>query len=350
MDKVEKLKVFKEAEKMKAKIKPRIDLENRTKLETVIPLRVPFVIFVDPSDCCNFRCKFCPSGDLKLMKNVGRSLKTMDFELYKKIIDDICEFEKPIKVLRLYKDGEPFLNPRLAEMIKYAKEKKCAERIDTTTNASLLNPKINLKIIEAGLDRINISIEGINEKQYLEFSKYKINFEKLIANIHHFYDNRKDCEMIVKINGDIISDDDKEKFYEIFGEIADGVYIEHIMSCWPEFLIKGVEVNQEFGIYGQEIKEVNVCPYVFYSFSINSDGSASACFLDWARKLIIGDVKTESVKDIWNGVKLLKYQKMFLMKKRKEHPVCRDCGQMSHGLPDDIDQYSKMLLDRLDKK
>ena len=334
---------------MKAKIKPRIDLDNRTNLETVIPLSVPFVIFVDPSDLCNFKCKFCPSGDVNLMKQSGRSLKTMDFDLYKKIINDICEFEKPIKVLRLYKDGEPLLNPRFADMINYAREKKCSERIDTTTNASLLNPKLNLKIIEARLDRINISIEGVNEQQYLDFSNYKINFDKFVSNIRHFYENKNDdCEVIVKINGDTISDDDKKKFYEIFGDIADGVFIEHIMSCWPEFELKGVEVNQEFGIYGQKIKEVLVCPYVFYSFSINSDGSASLCFLDWARKLIIGDARTESVKDIWNGEKLLNYQKMFLMKKRKQHPVCHNCGQMSHGLPDDIDAYAEELLKNLE--
>jgi len=342
--------VFRGKDKMKAQIKPRIDLENRTKLETVIPLSVPFIINVDPADSCNFKCKFCPSGDRELMKKVGRSFKTMDFELYKKIIDDICEFERPIKVLRLYKDGEPLLHPRFAEMIRYAKEKKCSERIDTTTNASLLNPKRNLEIIEAGLSRINISIEGVNEKQYLRFSNYKIDFDKLVGNIRHFYEDRKNCEMIIKINGDTISDDDKKKFYEIFGDIADGVYIEHIMSCWPEFELNGVEANQEFGIYGQKIKEVQVCPYVFYSFSINSDGSASACFLDWARKLIIGDAKSESVKDIWNEEKLLNYQKMFLKKKRKEHPVCCNCGQMSHGLPDDIDDYAEMLLKRLEKK
>lgn len=335
---------------MKAKIKPRIDLKNRTKLETVIPLKVPFIIFVDPSDLCNFHCKFCPTGNIELMKKVGRSLKIMDFELYKKIIDDICEFEKPIKVLRLYKDGEPLLNPRFAEMVKYAKEKKCAERIDTTTNASLLNPKINLEIIEAGLDRINISIEGINENQYAEFSNYKIDFNKLVGNIRHLYENRKNCEIIIKICGDTISENDKKKFYEIFGDIADGVYIEHIMSCWPEFELKEVEVNQKVGIYGQPIKEVQVCPYVFYSFSINSDGSASVCFLDWSRKLIIGDVKKESVKDIWNGEKLLNYQKMFLMKKRKEHPICSNCGQMSHGMPDDIDPYAEELLKKLMEK
>ncbi|MBU4601268.1 radical SAM protein [Patescibacteria group bacterium] len=334
---------------MKAKIKPRIDLENRTKLETVIPLCVPFIIFVDPSDLCNFRCKFCPSGDMALMKKIGRSLQVMNFELYKKIIDDICEFEKPIKVLRLYKDGEPLLNPHFAEMVRYAKEKKCAERVDTTTNASLLNPKINLEIIEAGLDRINISIEGVNAEQYLEFSNYTINFDKLVENIRHLYENRKNCEIIIKIPGDNLSENDKEKFYEIFGEMADGVSIEHTMSCWPEFDLKGIEVNQEFGIYGQKIKEVQVCPYVFYSFSINSDGLASLCFLDWSRKLIIGDAKNESVIDIWNGKKLLEYQKMFLRKERKKHLFCGECGQMSHGLPDDIDNYAGELLKRIEK-
>jgi len=336
---------------VKAKIKPRIDLENRTKLETVIPLSVPFIINVDPSDVCNFQCKFCPTADHELMKRTpGRNHGLIDFNLYKKIINDICEFEKPIKVLRLYKDGEPLLHPRFPEMIRYAKEKRCAERIDTTTNASLLTPKKNIEIIEAGLDRINISVEGVNENQYLKFSNYKIDFDKFVGNIRHFYENRKNCEMIIKINGDTISDDDKKKFYEIFGDIADGVYIEHIMSCWPEFELKKVEVNQEFGIYGQKIKEVQVCPYIFYSFSINSDGTASACFLDWSRKLIIGDAKKESVKDIWNGEKLFNLQKMFLEKKRKEHPVCRNCGQLSHGLPDDIDDYAEELLKKLMEK
>lgn len=336
---------------MKALIKPRIDLLNRTRLETVIPLSVPFIINVDPSDSCNFQCKFCPTGDRALMKKTpGRKHGIMDFELYKKIIDDICEFDKPIKVLRLYKDGEPLLNPRMADMIAYAKEKRCAERIDTTTNAVLLNPKKNTELIDAGLDRINISIEGINTHQYREFSKSKVNFEKLVENISHLYENKKQCEVIIKINGDILSEDDKNKFYEIFGDIADGVYIEHIMSCWPEFELKGVEVNQEFGIYGQRIKEVMVCPYVFYSFSINSDGSASTCFLDWSRKLIIGDTNNENVKDIWMGERLRAYQRMFLLKKRKEHPVCGNCGQMSHGQPDDIDKFAEILLGRLTNK
>lgn len=332
---------------MKAEIKPRIELENRTRLEEVIPLSTPFVIFVDPADACNFKCTFCPTGDRELMQKVGRPFKVMDFELYKKIIDDIAAFERPIKVLRLYKDGEPLLNQNLPEMIRYAKKSGCAEKIDTTTNASLLTHELSLQLIDAGLDRINISIEGVNEAQYKSFSKVHINYEKLVENIKFFYENRKECEVLVKINGDMLTQEEKELFLDTFGNYCDRIYIEHVMSCWPEFDIKGIEINQSVGIYGQEIKEVSVCPYPFYSFSINSDGTVSTCFLDWSRKLIIGDAKVQSVKSIWIGKAMREYQRMFLEARRKEHPVCRDCGQLTHGMPDNIDAHREVLLQKL---
>ena len=43
----------------------------------------------------------------------------------------------------------------------------------------------------------------------------------------------------MKINGDILTEEDKERFYEIFGDIADGVYVEHIMSCWRNSRLRG---------------------------------------------------------------------------------------------------------------
>ena len=46
--------------RLKAELKPRINLEGRTPLETVISLSTPFVIFVDPASACNFKCTFCP--------------------------------------------------------------------------------------------------------------------------------------------------------------------------------------------------------------------------------------------------------------------------------------------------
>lgn len=335
---------------MKAKIKPRIDLENRTRLETVIPLSTPFIIFIDPSDRCNFQCKFCPTGDRVLMRNTpGRNHGLMDFDLYQKIIDDICGFDKKVKVIRLYKDGEPLVNPNFEKMVKLAKESGCCERVDTTTNASLLTKERSLAMIEAGIDRINISIEGVNAQQYKEFSGYQIDYDDLVDNIRFLYENRKQCEMIVKTNGDILTEEQKQQFLDTFGDIADGVFIENIMSCWAEFELKDVKVNESKGIYNQELTSVEVCPYVFYSFSINSDGTASTCFLDWSHKMLIGDAKTENVVDIWNGEKLYTYQKAFLQKDRKRFGACSVCGQLTHGMPDNIDEYADELLKKIQK-
>ena len=333
---------------LKAEFKPRIDLKNRTPLETVIPLRTPYIINIDPCDRCNFQCKFCPTGDRELMKKTqGREHGNMDFELYKKIIDDICEFEDKVKVIRLYKDGEPLMNPHFANMVRYAKESGCCNRVDTTTNASLLTPVLSDAIIDAGLDRINISVEGVNEDQYKSFSQYNIDFQKFVDNIRYFYEHRKQCEMIVKINGDILTEEEKQKFYEIFGDITDGIFVESIMDCWPTFEQKKVQINEDRGIYNNEIREVLVCPYVFYSFAINADGTYSLCFLDWNRTLLLGNVKNLSVKNVWNSDELKNFQKLFLRGERKSHPVCAECGQLRQGAPDDIDKYRDTLLEKI---
>lgn len=333
---------------MKAQIKPRINQEGRTRLEEVIPLATPFVLFVDPSSACNFRCKFCPSGDTRLIRETGRWQGTMDIDLYKKIIHDLKEFDEPLKVLRLYKDGEPFLNPNFAEMVRCAKESGVARSIDTTTNGSLLDPERMKPVLDAGLDRINISVDGLSEEQFLEFTGVKVDFDKFVDNIRRLYEMKGSCEILVKIAGDFLSQEDKEKFFRTFGDCADRIFIENVAPCWPEFdVAERLDVSLDKGIYDQPISEVQTCPYIFYSLSVNSDGSVSLCFLDWARKLVLGDLKTESLKEIWNGSRLFQHRVEHLEGKRKLNEVCGMCGQLTHCLPDNIDPYAETLLERI---
>lgn len=317
----------------------------------VIPLSVPFSIYIDPSSLCNFQCEFCPTGDRTLMKTIpGRQTGLMNFGLFKKIIDDLRQFEKPVKAAHLYIDGEPLLNPRFADMVHYAKQSGCVDKVNTTTNASRLSPEKNLEIIGAGIDQINISIYGMDAEQYLRFTKYPIDFDVLVTNVRHLYEHRGNCKIIIKINGDLIHKEDEAKFLETFEPIATGVSIEHVMSCWPEFDLnqKGLRPNVSFGVYGQPIKEVRVCPYVFFSFAIHPDGTASACFLDWQRKLVIGDAKKESVKDIWNSIQLRKHQMMMLRGERGGHSVCGNCDQLRRGFPDNIDTHAPRLLEKIE--
>ncbi len=333
---------------MKAKLKPRINLEGRTPLEKVIPLSTPMVLFVDPASACNFQCTFCPTGDRDLIKSTGRWQGAMRWEVYEKVIGDLQAFERPLKVLRLYKEGEPLLNKRLPDMIRLAKESGCVEYVDTTTNGFLLTPETSTRLIEAGLDRINISVDGVSDEQYWSFTKTKVNFDQFVANIGFLYENRGSCEIAVKTAGDLLTESDKQRFFDTFGDISDRIFIENFAPCWPEFDVEeytGVEIK--IGIYGNAIKEVETCPYIFYSMSVNSDGSVSLCFLDWARKLPIGDVRRESLTEIWNGDAMFEHRLAHLRGRRRENPTCGSCGQLSHCLPDNIDPHAEQLARRL---
>lgn len=324
---------------------------DRTRLEEVIPLDTPFLLFVDPSSVCNFRCKFCPcGGGNKEVWDSKKRTSIMSYEIYRKIIDDLTHFPSPLKTLRLYKEGEPMLNRYLPSMIKYAKEKKVAQRIDLTTNASLVDHDLALALVDAGLDRMNISIEALDAAGYYNVSGVKMDMDKFLSNLDFLYQNKKQCHIFMKISDVGLQGASKDVFYERFGKVCDEIAVEHVSPVWPEFELKeGDRISQEKDIYGMNMSDrekQQVCPYLFYSMCVNSDGTVSACLMDWNHQLIVGDIKEESLLDIWNGKRMQEMRKNHLLKNKGYYHTCDRCGQLEYAVLDNIDKYSEELYKR----
>ena len=205
---------------MKARLEPRINLQGRTALETVIPLATPFIVFVDPASACNFKCTFCPTGHRDLIADTGRFQGAMKFEVFQKIIDDLVEFDRPLKVLRLYKDGEPFLNRRLADMIAYAKRSGRVDYIDTTTNGSLISPERLGPVLAAGIDKINISVDGMTADTYRKFTGFKFDFGRFVEDVKWLYAHRGNCEIAVKIPAELIDEAERQAFFDTLATIV----------------------------------------------------------------------------------------------------------------------------------
>lgn len=337
---------------MQARYIPRIDLRDLLELKEALPLRTPYVIHIDPCDTCNFHCKFCPSGNLELMKKTnGRGHGPIDFNTYCGIIDSLKEFPDPVRVIRLYKEGEPLLHPRFAELVSYAKASPKVQRVDTTTNASLLTKDRSLAIIEAGLDRINISVEGINAEQYREFSGHKMRYEEFVDNIAFFYDNKKQCEMNIKINGDILTADQEEEFYRTFGNITDGISVERTIDYWPKYKEMKVDYDESVTLLGGASREVQVCPYVFYEMCINSDGNYSLCRFDWNHAMMMAPHVSAPAtpKKIWDSIVLWQFQQQFLRKERLQMTIlsCPKCGILKRGVPEDLDRFAEEILENM---
>jgi MoaA/NifB/PqqE/SkfB family radical SAM enzyme len=336
---------------MRAVVKPRINEETHTILGKKVPLEMPYVLVIDPCNLCNLKCKFCPSGNIDLIKSTGRYQGLLDFSLFTKIIDDLRDFPEPLRVLRLYKEGEPLLNRHFPEMVLYAKKSRRIKKIDTTTNGLCLSKKLNRLIIDAGLDNIMISVNGINAEQYYHYTKTNVDFDKFVDNIRDLYENRGNCEIYIKAIKQNLNDDEQKRFFDIFGNIADRIFLENLALPWPRFIFNSdIPMKFEAGNYGQEIIDRKVCPYIFYMMVVNSSGKVSTCIGDWPNKQIVGDLKTHTVKEVWQGSELNKYRLACLPGgDMDKSDFCNSCKVLLYGTVDNLDAYAYDILARMTK-
>lgn len=335
---------------MKAEIKSKLNLEQREKLEELIPLETPFLLYVDPSSACNFRCQFCPTGHRDLVKGSRYKRSVMSLGLFEKLIHDLEAFPQPLKVMRMNKIGEPLLNKNLPAMIAMAKQSLRVRHVDLATNGALFSQQLLAQLIEAGLDRLNISLEGVSREQYLQHAKVDIDFDAMVEIIRWLYGQRGNCEVTIKIPGNYLTAADRQKFYDLFGDYCDRIFVEELSPIWPGFDVEqraGVKIQKREGQYRQPLLEKAVCTYIFYAMAVNADGTISACCPDWDQKLVVGDLNKESLRDIWNSSALLKLQLQHLQGNRRENPVCRGCGHIKYAQVDSIDPYADRILQRL---
>jgi len=118
----------------------------------------PSHVDVELSSLCNLNCPMCYTTTDKFKTQVDGA--NMDFDLYKKIIDECAEYN--LYSIRLSLRGESFLNKHIYDMIKYAKEKGIKE-VSSLTHGGFLDEEKFERLIDLGLDWLTISFDGIGE-------------------------------------------------------------------------------------------------------------------------------------------------------------------------------------------
>lgn len=341
---------------MKARVQSKIltNYSNKAgfvEIKDEIPLSVPLSIRLEPSSICNFSCRFCANGNKDRVKKTGRYSGSMSLEVFNKIVIDIKEFERPLKYLYMYKDGEPFLNKNLPEMIRIAKRNNISEKILVTSNGSKLNPAVIDDFVDSGCDEIIISVYGTSREQYLHFTRTDIDFDAFVDNVKLLYSKRGACKVHARLLGNLFSENDISKFFEIFGDHADTIQIEQAVNFWPDVdfsKVGSADISQSARA-DLSYREVKICPNMFYSLSINADGTVSVCPCDWARQVVVGDLTKSSLKEIWTGKALTDFQKIHLRGKRQEHPYCGKCFFPNSSATVYLDPYAEEILCRMEK-
>ena len=179
----------------------------------------PLLVDLELASICNLKCPMCYTISDAFKKTVNA--KRMDFDLYKKIIDEI-KFKVPS--IRLSLRGESTLNKHFIECIRYAKKNGIKE-VSTLTHGFKLTLPFFKEIVDAGIDWITISIDGVGER-YNSIRK-PLRFDELyekIKIIKKYKDENNLKKPVIKVQGIWPAiKDDPTKYYETLAPYVDQV-------------------------------------------------------------------------------------------------------------------------------
>jgi radical SAM protein with 4Fe4S-binding SPASM domain len=320
---------FKEdGEKMATDLSGQAPGGKRRKLAELLPLDTPMIVEIFPIYSCNFRCIYCLISMPEEERGYISDSISLDFDLYKRCIDDIARFPQKLKVLRFSGIGEPLLHRNIVEMVEYASQKEVAEKIEILTNASLLTPEMSDALVSAGLNRLVVSLQGITREKYREISGIDLDFERFIENLKYFYRNRQGAHIYVKIVDDVLSsEEDRKRFFDLFGPICDSLAIEHVVPIQEPVDYTNVLHAKDKNVtqFGLTVGEAKICPQPFFKFHILPDGKVVPCHA-YKYPAIMGDCNTDSVREIWNSSEYKSFQRAMLDGVECASGVCAECS------------------------
>jgi Radical SAM superfamily/Iron-sulfur cluster-binding domain len=242
---------------------------------------MPEIVQIEATNICNAKCVFCPRDDMHRRQGI------MSLELFKKIVDECAELG--ITHVRMHNYGEAFVDRRLVEKVRYAKEKGIKE-VGMISNGSLITEPVARGMIDAGLDAINISVDA-SGKEVFEATRIGLKYDKVIANIERLLRLRGESGKrrpklilsFVRQNNSA----DEQAFIEHWKTIADKIHVTDLHN-WAGTLNTESDVNFP-------------CYRPWLTFTVLWDGRVSLCCADFDGKTILGDLNTHSIAEIWNA-------------------------------------------------
>jgi len=264
--------------------------------------KAPKYLQIETTIVCQAVCSFCPQ------KKATRRPLFMDEKVIDKIIE---ETQGHSIVYRPFILNEPFADKRMPSIVKKIKKDSTAT-VEFNTNGELVTDKIGGELLEAGVDVMRFSIDGIKRETFNEARG--INFDRTYKNVEAFIRrainarHHVDLEVrMIKLPNTEEEQLDFKKFWEDIGVRV--VFTD--LYAYPWELQKNV------------IKKP--CLKVLDQMFIYVDGQVTLCCWDSAERAIVGDSKLEHTLDIWNGPIMARYRELLSHGEREKILLCSRC-------------------------
>jgi MoaA/NifB/PqqE/SkfB family radical SAM enzyme len=242
---------------------------------------LPEIVQIESTNICNAKCVFCPRDDME------RDQGVMDMALFTKVADECAALG--ITHVRMHNYGESFVDRRLVEKVRYAKSIGIKE-VGLISNGSLISEAAARGMVEAGLDAINISLDAAG-KEVFESTRLGLKYDKVVANVERLLQIRNEAgQRHPKLILSFVRQDnsaEEQAFIAHWGAKADKIHITDLHN-WA-------------GTLNQESDVRYPCYRPWLTFTVLWDGRVSLCCADFDGKEILGDLRTHTIKEIWNN-------------------------------------------------
>ena len=276
----------------------------------------PKVLLIDTISYCNLKCSMCFHKEMKRKKGI------MAWNLFTKIVDEIAETDKSVRVWMVF-FGEALLlkkkRPTIFDMIAYAKSKGLTDVV-LNSNANLLDQSAAKGLITSALDAVYVGIDAFTPHTY---SKLRVggNYEKTVQNVIGLIEMKKRMhaekpDVFVQFVEMDINKDEKEPFIAFWTEKGVTVKIRPKVS-WAGM------INAPNLILRNDDRWP--CYWAMQTMSITDRGEVVMCAVDLDASFVAGDCNRQSLKEIWKGG-LRELRHLHSRKRFEELPqLCRDC-------------------------
>lgn len=283
-----------------------------------LPKKVNF----DICTFCNHKCTFCSNSDKRTIKNI---VKKEDFI---QVMNNISKYLQ-IEQLGLSAKGEVLINKDIKEIIKICKDTFNIPYVYISSNGALLTKELAIDILEAGLDSIKFSINGMEKNEYKQIH-LKDDFDIVIENLKYLIELKKSTYPNLKILISCINNKEEKKILSKFEKIFkdDFKYINNVLKYKITFTPK-------FENFTFDETKIKPCPLVFNEIYIDSDCRLGLCCKDYFKEFDYGSLLTNDFLELYNGEKMLEIRNMHLSKSFPANHFCKKCLLFSQEIKDE---------------
>ena len=242
----------------------------------------PLHLDIEITNRCNLRCTFCDKLPLLSKEQMG----DMEMWLYKKILDQ-AEHGSLWGVKLSYR-GEPLLHPQVAEMVAYAKSKGVLD-VYLNSNGMLLSEKMSMTLMDAGLDRISVSMDGTDPVAF-ERERKGARYDLILRNIENMMElksKRGYSRLKVRVQSVRFPDLDVDGYTNFWASRCDEVAV----IDYKDVNVRNKEI----------LKSDWACPQLWQRMTIEWNGTIMPCNNDDIRLLSPGNVRDKDIYFYWHA-------------------------------------------------